>query len=624
MPLPFPTAIDSTSAKLKLVGLVRVSTEGQAADDRAGLDRQYASIKRIAEVQGVAESRLTIVTVVDVSGSDLAKTDEWRFQVLPALEDPHTHLAVDEISRLLRPDRYDFTVAQDILKTTSTIFTPAGAINPFDENGLVQIIIGALLGGSEKMAIKRRVHEAKEAKRRRGEFPQSHICLPTGVSYDHETQCWSYTPDASKVREVYRLIVEDGHTNLAAVGRMVGGEDTPISSTTIRNWLTNPIYKGLAVWDEKRGREAYAPKRPGQQADRKKVRRKPEEIIEVRVFGGEGQQPQLVPDEVWDAAQVLMEDRRVGRRKIRQTTLEHAPYSGFLFSIEGEGDYRDHIIYGKKEHRGTVYRYVCRCQQNDCHCKELERCGLPRLPAREINDAMDEFLVRATRTGWFLDRVVLPQLREAAPDIDTEIERLQADLKAVEAKLVRLQDGWLDGKVTEDFYEDRLARLQTDQKRFRDSLARALERRAGVGDEGSEDRVRAYVKRLGGFDPALPAGFRRGLLQQLVPEVIVSQEGIDLLTVRVPQGINGRPETLRVVVALTWEELLGYDMWDDTARLRARGLYTTRMLGERLGVTEHTIRNWVKSGKIPPGSKSYRGGMVWTKDEVEEIEATGS
>ena len=63
---------------------------------------------------------------------------------------------------------------------------------------------------------------------------------------------------------------------------------------TVSLYLKNSIYRGILRYDQKRGEKYTA--RNGKQPDRKKIPRAAHEIIEVRVFGGTGQLPQLIGD----------------------------------------------------------------------------------------------------------------------------------------------------------------------------------------------------------------------------------------------------------------------------------------------------------------------------------------
>jgi len=153
---------------IRLVAMLRVSTEEQAKDDRSGLPRQEEVVLSIAQRLGVPESRLLIVPVIDVSGSDLSQTLEWKTKILPELERPDTHLAIDDVLRILRPDNYDFTVAQEILRTQSMVYTWHGEIDPSTEHGFMMLTLGGLMGGTEKLRFKRIVFGGKETKRKRG------------------------------------------------------------------------------------------------------------------------------------------------------------------------------------------------------------------------------------------------------------------------------------------------------------------------------------------------------------------------------------------------------------------------------------------------------------------------
>ncbi len=61
------------------------------------------------------------VEIIDVSGSDVDQTQEWREVVLPAIKDPNVHVAMDTIDRLLRADSFNFRVFQDLLSSRTRI-----------------------------------------------------------------------------------------------------------------------------------------------------------------------------------------------------------------------------------------------------------------------------------------------------------------------------------------------------------------------------------------------------------------------------------------------------------------------------------------------------------------------
>jgi DNA invertase Pin-like site-specific DNA recombinase len=100
----------------KVIELIRVSTEGQAAEDRASIPAQRAINRRTAQTYG-----LTIVgsiELVNVSGAAVLKTPEMQ-QLLKRIEAPDIHgVVVREFSRVMRPDQFaDFVLLQTFQET---------------------------------------------------------------------------------------------------------------------------------------------------------------------------------------------------------------------------------------------------------------------------------------------------------------------------------------------------------------------------------------------------------------------------------------------------------------------------------------------------------------------------
>ena len=613
---------------VNLIGLVRVSTEGQAKDRKAGVERQVGAVDGIVAAHDNASLLFTKI-IKGVGGSDLHETLEWRDEILPALQDPHTHLAVDAVDRLLRPDRFNFTVAQQIVQSGTKIYLPGAVLDPEDTAGWIQLAFGALFGGLEKKEFKRRVFEGREKKRRRGEHVQNHCSLPTGISYDGDTASWGYSEDAERVREAYRLIVErdervlDGVAfNFATVGRLVswGREERPFSSTTIRNWLCNPIYKGIRRYDTKRGRERYPARSPGRQRDRVKVPRVGDEIIEVRVFGGEGQQRQLVTDEVWEAAHQIAVGRVRRSRVARRQASDAIPYSSYLYSVHGEPDFETHVLYGRGHAGLRDARYECRCVRESPPTFGHPRCGLARLPADQVNRAIDKFLIDLVHSREFINRVVLPQYGGRGPALDAEVERLEKLSENFDSQEERLVGLYTTGRLSMEMFDKQNARLTAERTAADRMLNDALARRAAVGLGNDEERITRYLDSLGGFDPNRPVGFRRGFLDRLLPEIVVSEVGIEALGFRFPQGLDATVQPFHIVHHCPWRDLLGYDLFDTAAHMASEGLFTTAELAKRLGMKTPAVAHLRRQGIIPPGEKMYRKGHVYTLDQVEEIE----
>jgi|GEM_PF-4817738 len=107
----------------------------------------------------------------------------------------------------MRPENFDdYQLLQHFADTKTILYLPEGPIDLGSKMGRLMGGVRALFAGVEREEIRERVWGAKEAKRRRGENPQSEITLPYGVGYKRGIG-WFYTPNAEKVREAFRLLL---------------------------------------------------------------------------------------------------------------------------------------------------------------------------------------------------------------------------------------------------------------------------------------------------------------------------------------------------------------------------------------------------------------------------------
>jgi hypothetical protein len=100
----------------KVIQLLRVSTEGQAADDKAGLPAQ-----RVINQRTAATYCLEIVKTIemfDVSGTAVLLAPEMQ-ELLRLIESPDIHgVIAKEFSRVLRPENFkDYALLQAFVDT---------------------------------------------------------------------------------------------------------------------------------------------------------------------------------------------------------------------------------------------------------------------------------------------------------------------------------------------------------------------------------------------------------------------------------------------------------------------------------------------------------------------------
>ena len=526
---------------LKLLPLHRVSTQEQAGQNGQGLDRQRYSTETIAKAHGAI--LLPAVELADVSGSDVDQTPEWA-HVLRLVADPDTHLVVDAIDRLLRADAFNFRVMRDLLDTGTKIYMLGKVVDlSSPEDGFMAGLF-ALLGGREKAEIKKRIQAGREAARRRGEWPFKNSGLPRGLAFDRQTKKWSYTDDAKVVLYCYDAFVQEGKP-LHAIARVIG---KPMQTVSL--YLKHPIYKGILRWDKKRG--ATYGQKDGRQGERKKIPRADHEVIEHRIFGGEGQPAQLVTDELWDAAQRRLTYNATSSRRARDEGRPDGWASGFMRSalateamwtahglvdVKGENKQASrHVIYlNGGSGQSFPRRYSCACCRSSANNQGLAKCGMNNPMAAGLNANLDVYLTWMTSQGDFIQG-----MRDA---VTTEVIEPTARKELLEVKLKKLDEVegrvrrlYLNGRSTDLEHDTEQDRIRAERHNVRKELE-GLDKKANRPDMADIDRLDETWR----WDATWDAERKRAWLQKYVREIGIDRTGVRWCSVLIPTANGSLP-----------------------------------------------------------------------------------
>jgi DNA invertase Pin-like site-specific DNA recombinase len=99
----------------KVIELVRVSTESQAAEDRAGIPAQKTANRRTATQYGLEIVRT--IQITDVSGTAVLRSPGMQ-ELLRIIESPDIQgVVAKEFSRLMRPENFsDYALLQHFIE----------------------------------------------------------------------------------------------------------------------------------------------------------------------------------------------------------------------------------------------------------------------------------------------------------------------------------------------------------------------------------------------------------------------------------------------------------------------------------------------------------------------------
>jgi len=303
----------------RVIQLLRVSTEGQAADDKAGLAAQRAVTQRTAATYGLEIVRT--IEMSDVSGTAVLRAPEMQ-ELLRLIESPDIHgVIAKEFSRLMRPENFkDYELLQAFVDTRTVLYLPDGPIDFSSSMGGFMGLIRAGMARIERREILARMNDAKEAMRLAGRNTGGRSTLPFGVDYS-DARGWSYTAEAEKVRAAFDL-VRGTSLPYAEIARRLN-----IPRTNLRFILQNPIYMGIRQYDQRRDPSpgGYTPGNDGRQGHRRKIARAPEEVIRRKVMDG------LVSQEVFQAVQHILNSRATRDQAVRTKNAPKYLFNGFLY-----------------------------------------------------------------------------------------------------------------------------------------------------------------------------------------------------------------------------------------------------------------------------------------------------
>lgn len=431
----------------QVIELIRVSTEAQAGDDRAGIPAQRAVNRRTVQQNGLTIVRS--IEMADVSGTAVLNAPEMQ-QLLQLIELPEIHgVVAKEFSRLMRPENFsDFVLLQKFVDTHTILYLPEGPIDLSSKAGRFMGMIRAAMAGWERREIMERMQDAKEAMRRQGKHPGGSTTLPFGVGYSHD-RGWFYTDEAVKVRRAYELILTTKKT-YAEIAREVN-----LPRSSLRLMLQNPIYSGWRTYDEKRDPSSagYVPGRNGRHGYRRKIDRGPDEVIRLQVF-----ERGLVSEEDFYRVQEILNERTTREWAIRTKNAPHYVFNGFLFC----GLCYEPMYCHTNQRAGYYF-----CKRNGTRARRKNQgCRNPYILSGKIEPKIEELFSKRLQEESILEGIAEAYLAEEETPrhcaVDDERRSAERQLQAVQAKRSRVLEAFIEGLIDKSTRDEKLAVIDAD------------------------------------------------------------------------------------------------------------------------------------------------------------------
>jgi DNA invertase Pin-like site-specific DNA recombinase len=502
----------------RVIQLLRVSTESQAADDKSGLAAQRAVTQRTAATYGLEIVRT--IAMSDVSGTSVLRAPEMQ-ELLRLIESPDIHgVIAKEFSRLMRPENYkDYELLQAFVDTRTVLYLPDGPIDFSSSMGGFMGLIRAGMARIERREILARLNDAKEAMRLAGRNTGGRSTLPFGVGYS-DACGWFYTAEAEKVRTAFALV---RRTSLpyAEIARRLN-----IPRTNLRFILQNQIYMGIRLYDQRRdlSTAGYTPGHDGRQGYRRKFARIPEEVISLKVMDG------LVSQEEFQEVQQILKCRTAREQAVRTKNTPKYLFNGFLYC--GVCDSR---MYSHTNQKDSHYY----CKLNGTRARKLNPqrvCPTPYIRAAVIESKIEELLSVRLQDDGFLDGIAEAYLEQHSREMPigiTDATAIQRQIDSFTAKRGRILEAFFDGTIDRRRRDEELARVDAELKAYQGIESMSTVGGPSVSAGDLADLFSALVEM-----PFLRRDDKRSLLRGLGVEIFVSGYEIRALAMRNVAGLG--------------------------------------------------------------------------------------
>lgn len=490
-----------------MVGIVRVSTEMQAADSRAGLERQREVIRRTIDAKN-----LHCVEVVElhVSGT-VAVGHPEMLRIFSRISDGSIKgVVVAELDRLFRPDEPSSYAALQVFKDMgANIFSGDTEYDLTTPNGLLHSSIRGAIAGFELSLIKERMQGAKEAKRRAGKCPTSAVTMPLGVGYDRKNDMWHYTSDISRVKLLFDLFDQQGIRNYSELGRKMG-----LGPASVKCVLRNPIYTGWRVIDKKRGtKRVSATGKPY----RVKVARAESEVIKHKVLDG------IISEECFQRVQAEIAITKFNHNERHRS--DDAVNIGTGIAFCGCCGQPMFCISGRRKSGSGEKIGYYQCKANHyLYKRRLNGCVQRHLNSNDVDKAIITLGATVLRSEAHLSRMLAESYRRSTELVTpfAQVAPPSAQLDDLLKRDKRLLDAYEEGAITVD--ELRHKREALRQKRA--AIEEASNSAKPVSKDGFLAMARMVVKGARRFAAIKDKRQQKQVIHALLYEVHIRQDQI--------------------------------------------------------------------------------------------------
>jgi len=454
---------------IPVVALIRVSTEKQAEDDKAGIPAQKDACEKIAK-----QHQLQIrwhVQIEDVSGAAIMRSPKMKEVIRIVTSGQCKGIVIKEESRLMRPENFeDYALLQLLEKYDVKMYLVDGVLDLSKANDKLFSHIKFAFAGYERGLIRDRMVGGKFAKRRRGEWVSGANSVPYGLKLAEVNKTHHLEVDDTcihRVQHLFQLFIS-GTLSFSKLHK-----ETGIPYDSISYILENEIYTGYHVPRKIADPNQNVYRNDGSLRYQKRVPIPEDQRERIKMMDNPP-----ISLEVFEQAQRMLKFKREMRWKRSQETPDLFVYRGFLRCAEC-GRRITTVKYVNKQNNNFVADYyVC---QGAHGCRNINgtwrikngSCKTRRMRREVLEPMLDDVVFQRFANPQFLQEIIEAHAAsETQESVTKNIERLRLEIEETDRAIERNQEMYMRGKINQATFDRNDHNLQLEHRASEVELAK--------------------------------------------------------------------------------------------------------------------------------------------------------
>jgi DNA invertase Pin-like site-specific DNA recombinase len=521
-----------TETKQFAIGLIRVSTDEQAAEDKGGIPAQQAACKKIAEQNNLELKWM--IQIEGVSGAAVMRSPGMKDLMRIVQSGQCAGIVLKEESRLMRPEAFgDYSLLGLLEANNVKLFMVDREIDLGTPDGKFWAHVKFGMSGYERTLIRDRMVGGKRAKRSRGEWVAGSNCVPFGFKLVIDDRKFKrLVVDHSSIGKVQRLFKYfiGGTTNYADLARKTG-----LSLYSIPYMLRNEVYAGVHVVKrvvDPKG-NVYNDDGRLRYSRRKLIPVEEQERIQIL------ENPPIAP-EVFAAAQLILKSKVESRCRQTRKLDDPFTYRGLLRCAEcgrtittyrrKASNYISALGYATKNNAQEYY--VCRGvmgakgawdKDAGIHSRSLSAgsCMTRKLQREELEKLLDRVVESYLANKKFFATLMETYANKNNDSDEARETQLHAEIAAAERAISRNQDMYMRERIDLETFDRNDDRLKTEMALAKKELRRLS---TSTGTQLSEEKWIEASKIFQTWHKQSPTR-KRVLLSTIAPIIEVAGYG---------------------------------------------------------------------------------------------------